>query len=379
MLHRRQLLWGSIGTAIAALRGSGAHAAAARTDTVRATVKQAVAARESSAGMVAVVIDQRGNRTVSYGSSGVAGVALDGNTVFEIMSITKVLTSLVLADMVERHEVAFDDPLAKYLPASANLRVLKRPITLLDLATYTSGLPNMPGNLPSDWYARPDPLGSYTSAQLDEFVSGYVPEYEPGTHYRYANLAFGLLGNALAHRAGKTYEALLIERVCEPLGLRHTRITLTADMQKHLTQGHALDGTPTPLWNFPALPGAGTVRSNAKDLTVFLKACMGLTRTPLSAALERLRATRRPTPLAGTDAGLGWFMSSNDSENIVWKSGLSGGCNTFVGFSTRKRRGAIVLCNFLWRPIDAGTIALGVNLINPQFHPGDFSTLYSDV
>jgi serine-type D-Ala-D-Ala carboxypeptidase/endopeptidase len=293
------------------------------------------------------------------------------------MSITKVLTALVLADMVGRGEVAFDDPVAKYLPGSVRLTVRGRPITLFDLATYTSGLPNMPGNLPPNWYARPDPLGDYTDAKLFEFLSSYVPEYEPGAHYRYANLGFGLLGNALAHRAGKTYEELLVERVCDPLGLDHTRITLTADMRQRLAQGHDLDAKPTPLWNFPALPGAGTVRTNAEDLTVFLKACMGLKRTPFGASLERLRKTRRPTTLAGTETGLGWYVTSDEEGEIVWKSGLSGGCNTYVGFSPRRRRGAIVLSNFLWRPIDTGTINLGMKLIDPDFQPRDFGALYA--
>jgi CubicO group peptidase (beta-lactamase class C family) len=343
---------------------------------IRALLEQAAGGRQN-AGMIAVVLDGQASRTVTVGSSGVAGLALNGDTVFEIMSITKVLTSLLLSDMVGRGEVGFDDPVAKYLPAGVTLAVRGRPVTLLDLATYTSGLPNMPGNLPPDWYARPDPLANYTEAQFYEFVSRYRPEYEPGTHYRYANVGFGLLGNALAHRAGKSYEELLIERVCAPLGLANTRITLTQEMRRHLAQGHDLDGKPAPLWNFPAIPGAGTVRTNANDLSVFLQACMGLQRTPLNAALARLRETRRPTNLAGTQAGLGWYITSRGSEEIAWKTGLSGGCNTYVGFSTHRRRGAILLSNFLWRPLDTGTINLGMKLIDPGFYPRDFGALNS--
>src|SRR5262249_20921740 len=151
-------------------------------------------------------------RITAYGSSGRPDVALDGDAVFEIMSITKVLTSLLLADMVGRGELAFDDPVKEYLPASVTLQERGRPITLIDLATYTSGLPNMPGNLPPNWWANPDPLADYTEADLYEFLSSHVPEREPGARYEYANLGFGLLGNALAHRAGKSYEELLIER-----------------------------------------------------------------------------------------------------------------------------------------------------------------------
>jgi CubicO group peptidase (beta-lactamase class C family) len=374
MLHRREFLLGSIGAGIVAL--GGAHSAVSAAEPIRDLLKKAVGSGEKVAGMIAVVVDEAGTRTATFGSSGVPGLALDRDTVFEIMSITKVLTSLILADMASRGEVALDDPVEKYMPATVHLRHVGRPITLLDLATYTSGLPNMPGNLPPDWWASPKAMNDYTTDMLYEFLTSYVPKYEPGTHYEYANLSFGLLGIALARRAGKSYEELLIERVCHPLGLSHTRIALSADMQKHLAQGHDVKLKPAPLWDFPAMPGAGTVRTNAKDLTAFLKACMGRMQTPLNTSLAQLLQTRRPTSLAGTEAGLGWFISSNKDEQIVWKSGLSLGCNTYIGFSTQSRRGALVLSNFLWNPIDAGTIALGMKLINPGFHPGDLDLLY---
>ena len=371
MLDRRECLLGAAG--IIALGGE--CIAAPAMDSIQALLKKTVGTRDAVAGMIAVIVDEHGTRMTSYGNSGVPGLALDGDAVFEIMSNTKVLTSLLLADMVGRGEVALDDPVAKYLPPGT-LRERGRPITLLDLATYSSGLPNMPGNLPPDWYARPNPLADYTEANLFEFLSSYVPQYEPGTHYEYANLGFGLLGIALARRAGKSYEALLIERVCDPLGLAHTRITLTGEMQRHLVQGHDLNMKPTHIWDFPAIPGGGYVRSTAKDLTVFLKACMGLVHTPLAAPLARMLETQRPTSLAGTQAGFGWFVTADEGGQIVWKSGLSGGCNTFIGFSPQKRRGALLLSNFLWQPIDAGTIAMGVKLVNPAFQPVEFYKLY---
>jgi serine-type D-Ala-D-Ala carboxypeptidase/endopeptidase len=291
VLDRRMFMLSSIAAGIAALGGK--HSAASATDPIRDLLKKAVGEREKVAGMIAVVVDESGTRIVTYGSSDIPNLALDGEAVFEIMSITKVLTSLLLSDMAARGEVNFDDPVAKYLPSSVKLKERGRPITLLDLATYTSGLPNMPGNLPPDWYARPNPLGDYTIEKLHDFLSSYVPEYEPGTHYRYANLGFGLLGNAVAHRASKSYEGLLIERVCDPLGLADTRIKLSREMQKHLVQGHDLDMKPTQLWDMPAMPGAGTVRSNTKDLTLFLKACMGLKQTPLNSSVAVLRKNRK--------------------------------------------------------------------------------------
>ncbi len=372
MLDRRDCLLGVIASGVTL----GPCSAGPAPDPVFAALKQTVDARGKDIGMVAVLIEEGGARTVSYGSSGAPGVAMDADTVFEIMSNTKVLTSLLLAEMAARGEVAFDDPVTKYLPPSVALHQNGRPITLLDLATYRSGLPNMPGNLPRDWYASPGPMRDYTEGKLFAFLSGYAPNYAPGAHYEYANLSFGLLGIALARRAGKSYEDLLVERVCGPLGLAHTRIALTGDMQRHLVQGHDLDLKPFGLFDWPAMPGAGYARSTARDLTLFVRACLGFEKTPLRGPLALLTQNRNATSLPGTEAGMGWFITTDGGEEIVWKSGLSGGCNTFIGYSKMRRRGAVLLANFLWQPLDAGTISMGVKLINPDFAPVDFNALY---
>ncbi|HKN22491.1 MAG TPA: serine hydrolase domain-containing protein [Terracidiphilus sp.] len=372
MLNRRELVKGAIAGGIVSLGHT--CIAAPEMEPIRIALRQTVGTREKVAGMIAVIIDQEGTWIETYGSSGVPGLPLNVDAVFEIVSNTKVFTALLLADMVHRGEVAFRDPVAKYLPVT--LHEHAGPITLLDLATYTSGLPNMPGNLPADWWAAPDPMGDYTEAKLYEFLSSYVPKYEPGKHYEYANLGFGLLGIALARRAGKSYEELLIERVCNPLGLAHTRITLTPEMRGLLVQGHDVAMKQTNFWNGPAMPGAGFARSTARDLTAFVKANMGLAASPLREPMKRMLEVRRPTSLAGTAAGLGWFITSDGSEEIVWKSGLSAGCNTFIGFSPQGRRGVVLLSNFLWQPIDAGTIGVAIRMIKPDFHSVDFNELY---
>jgi len=374
MMDRREFLLGSIAAGIAVAHGGG-FAAAQDTGSIRAMLKQLVGVNEKVVGMIAVTVNERGTHMATFGSSGVPGLTLGSDTVFEIASITKVLTSLLLSDMVQRSEVAFDDPVAKYLPASLTLHQRGRPITLLDLSSYTSGLPNMPTNMPPKWWTHPNPMADYTEAELYEFLSSYVPEYEPGTRYEYANLGFGLLGVALARRAGKSYEELLIERVCNPLGLSHTRITLTDDMRRHLAQPHDLELKPTPLWDMQAFAGGGAFRSSARDLTLFLKACMRLKQTPLSKAMARLVETRTPTRLAGTEAALGWFITSAKDEEFVWKTGGSGGCNSFIGFSTRNQRGAIALSNFRWS--DQGTINLGMKLLDPDHQPIDFTAYFT--
>lgn len=372
-MDRREFLLGSIASGIAA--HCGFCAAAPESESIRAMLKQTVGVNGKVIGMVAVSVNEHGTQMATFGSSGVPDLTLNGDTVFEIASITKVLTSLLLADMVQRREVAFDDPVAKYLPASLTLHQRGRPITLLDLAGYTSGLPNMPDNMPPKWWTLPNPMADYTEGKLYQFLSNFIPEYVPGTRYEYANLGFGLLGVALARRAGKSYEELLIERVCNPLGLSHTRIALSEDMRRHLAQPHDAKLNPTPLWDMKAMAGGGAFRSDAKDLTVFLKACLGLKQTPLGAAMARLVEARTPTRLAGTDAALGWFITSANDDEFVWKTGASGGCNSFIGFSKRNCRGAIILSNF--RCNDQGTINQGLKILDPNYQPIDFTAFFT--
>jgi serine-type D-Ala-D-Ala carboxypeptidase/endopeptidase len=357
MLNRREVLAGALG---ASLGGVCAYSQALPDDSIRALLAERIGVAAQNTGIVAVLTDAAGSRLIAHGSTGTPDHRLiGGDTVFEIGSLTKVLTALLLADMVARGEVAMADPVVKYLPASAKIPEHGKPITLLDLATYTSGLPDWPGNLKIDWT---NPLAHYTVDKLYAFLSGYKPNYEPGTHYEYANLGFGLLGLALANRARKSYEALLLERICAPLGLRSTRITLTDDMRSRLAQGHK-GLAPTPLWDMPALAGGGAVRSTANDVVVLLEACMGLRRTPLASSLAVLLATRRPTGVDGTEVGLGWFISADHGDEIVWKSGLTGGFTANIGFSTVSRRGSIVLSN----STAYSAIEIGFNMINSDF------------
>jgi serine-type D-Ala-D-Ala carboxypeptidase/endopeptidase len=316
MLDRRAFMLGALTALFAGLRAYADEPSGAA---IQAILQECVGKDRESTGIVAVVSGSAGSRLFTYGASGAAdNRKLDGDTVFEIASITKVLTALILAAMVERGEVAMSDPVAKYLPPSVKVPAYEgKLITLLDLATYTSGLPIMPDN-----FTGPN----YTVDEFYAFLSGYTLKYRPGTHYEYANVGFGLLGHALARRAGKSYEALLAERVCDPLGLRSTRIIPTADMRSHLAQGHDRRLVPTPLSDdIPTLAGAYAAKSTANDLTVLLEACLGRRQTPLEPAVRRLLETRRPTGLPGHATGLGWFISSNDDDEIAWKTGVNRG------------------------------------------------------
>jgi CubicO group peptidase (beta-lactamase class C family) len=163
------------------------------------------------------VIGPEGRRIVAAGSTGANDPRpVDGDTVYEIGSITKVFTSLLLADMVERGEVAVDDPVAKYLPGVKVPERNGKRITLHDLSTHRSALPRMPANFPAK--NPTNPYVDYPVVRLYEFLSSHALRRDIGAEYEYSNLGAGLLGHALARRAGMSYESVLRERVARRAG-----------------------------------------------------------------------------------------------------------------------------------------------------------------
>ena len=328
---------------------------------VDAILKERVDVARDTMGLVTATIDSGRPSIAVYGHSG-TDRPLDADTVFEVGSITKVLTSLLLADMVLRGEVAMDDPAAKFLPTSVKMPDFEgAPITLLDLATYTSGLPRMPSNFePANWG---NPYIDYTAERLYDYLSNHKLGFRPGTHFEYSNLGFGLLGHILELCAGRSYEDLVVSRICGPLGMDDTRITLTNSMKQRLAQGHSADLAPESNWDFLALAGAGAFRSTANDLLKFLRMCLDPIDTPLEAALKMTLAERRPRA-EERDVALGWFVSSQFGDELIWKSGGTGGYAVLIGYSTKTRRNRILLSNAAdW---DAN-IALGTHLLNAAY------------
>ncbi len=313
-------------------------------------------------GIVVGVVDARGRRIVAYGSLDKGDARpLNGDTVFEIGSATKVFTSLLLADMVQRGEVALADPVAKYLPAEVKVPERNgRSITLLDLSTHTSGLPRMPSNFQPKNSANP--YADYTVKQLYDFLSGYQLTRDIGSKFEYSNLGGGLLGQALAHRAGMDYESLVQARITGPLGMHSTAIALTPDMKARLAIGHNTNLEATSNWDLPALAGAGALRSTANDMLTFLAANLGYVKSPLAPAMASMLAVRRPTGVGGLgEIGLGWLVAKSSENEIVWHNGGTGGYRSFVGFEPKTGAGVVVLSNTF---TTAGVDDIGMHLLD---------------
>ena len=276
----------------------------------------------------------------------------DERTIFEIGSITKVFTAILLADMAREGLVALDDPVQRHLPEGVVLPVRGRPITLADLATHTSGLPRLPkGLLRLAMKESKNPYASFTMEQLWAAVPRTRPRREPGRKLRYSNYGPGLLGNVLALRAGTTYEELVAERICRPLGLVDTAIAVPEEKLDRFAQGHSRRGRPVPHWDLPALAGAGALRSTVSDLLRFLDAQLGNAPAPL---LEAMRTTHAPRANRGKlEIGLGWFrLPLRDSAHrAIWHDGGTGGFYSVAGFVPERDLAAVVFTNSA-RPVD---------------------------
>lgn len=253
----------------------------------------------------------------------------DVSSIFEIGSVTKTMTALLLADLAREGVVGLDDPVAEHLPVAPPVK--GRPITLRDLATHHSGLPRLPkGSLwPGLTSERHDPYARYDEAALSAAVLATRPRVEPGRRFGYSNLGGGLLGWALARAAGTDYATLLADRLTGPLGLVDTAVALPAGQEHRLAPGHGWRGHPAGRWDLALLAGAGGAVSTAADLTRYVGAFDTAYDGPLAAAAADTRTPQQRAGRVGpASVGLGWLLAP---DGMLFHDGGTGGYRSFVG------------------------------------------------
>lgn len=272
-----------------------------------------------------------------------AGPKVTPETLFEIGSITKAFTGVLLAEMVLRGEVALDDPVSKHLPTGTVVPEKDGvAITLGHLSSHTSGLPRLPTNLtPADGN---DPYVDYLADQLVAFLAGYQLTRIPGTRYEYSNLGAGLLGWALATRAGMPYEDLVRERVLTPLGMKETVAAMPTELANRFATGHNAMGEPTIPWNMGVLAGAGALRSTVNDMLLFAAAALDTTSGPLARAMAlSQREVFRVD--SNTAIGLGWHHMTRNGRTLAWHNGGTGGFRSMMVIDHPGNRASVVLGN----------------------------------
>jgi serine-type D-Ala-D-Ala carboxypeptidase/endopeptidase len=270
--------------------------------------------------------------------------ALRGDALFEIGSITKTFTALLLADAVVRRQLALTDPVEAALPDGSTLRdAAGAPIRWVDLATQRSGLPRLPGNLRPSMPS--DPYNDYGEPQLLAFLRDFVPSVERGARCEYSNLGFGLMGYALGRALGSDYPRALASRVLQPLGLTDAYLALPGRNFDRLAGGHDAERLPMAHWHFDMLAGAGALVMTGAMLARYAQAALGVRDTPLREAFALARGEHAPGQSEKTSLGLAWMRVSLNGRTLLNHDGGTFGFSSSLWLDPSRRRAAAVLSN----------------------------------
>ena len=329
-------------------------------------IVQSYKAPRKDAGLVVGLVNNGIYSTYGFGKISESNpIPPDGDTIFDISSITKVFTTTLLSILTTEGQVSLDDPVRDLLPELSNL---PSEMTLQQLATHSSRLPTMPDDIrPLMRKNRSNPFSTYTTEQLFNYLSNYEPKQQKSI-IRYSNIGVALLGHALAKNLGTSYEQALIAKLCDRLGLPDTRINLTEEQNKRLAPPHLPSGKATQHWELPAFEGAGALRSTTNDLLKFLSAHMGedqglpseviqichqiypgVFSPPLGKlhGLVSVFSKNRDISPYLQDRGLGWEVGHlpGNGKRVYWRHGGAGGFQGFIGFVKDTATGVVVLSN----------------------------------
>ncbi len=297
---------------------------------------------ELVSGLVVALYDV--GKTEIYGfGSGPNNAPPDGTTLFELGPVTKIYTSLLLADAVQRRELDLDTPLADLLPPGVTVPVRDRVVvTLKHLALHSSGLPRLPPGLVTH-AGDPDPYAKYGEDALYHDLIRTELDATPGTKINYSTYGAGLLGFVLGRKLGGGYAKVLGDRVLRPLELKDTFLTVPAAAAPRRATGTTDDLAPAVPWTFDALAGAAALVSTARDQLRLVEAELDAAAGGALVLRRAMHLTQEPQlERSGDNEGLGWMI---DSAGRYWHNGTTGGFHAFVGFDPKNKRAVILLAS----------------------------------
>lgn len=305
----------------------------------------------------------RSDHTRHFFGYGVAdktsGIKPDENTVFPIGSLSKGFLGAITASLVKERELNWNDRLDKLLPTETHLSPDAKSITLLELATHTSGLPRQPNDLPTfSRFLEYLFTGENFYRHLDrEYVMHYLDAYEAPRQPRdmqYSNVGYGLLGDMLERRTGLTLDKLLEQRILKPLHLQNTGYMREMGLaQPNRARGYAGDqpkfisrGVPVPDWQFTDfMKGSAAMYSTANDLLTFASAC-------IQRRYDKPGVTHMLAPLINRSVrapAIGWVVDDFGDQQIAYQIGLVAGYTAYIGLDAANQNAVVVLQNsFNW-------------------------------
>lgn len=278
------------------------------------------------------------------------------NNYFEIGSLTKLYTTLIFQDLVEKGKLDPNSPVQRFLPDSVNLSTKgPNPIRLRHLATHTSGLPRLDKDY---FYERSqdiyrisqNPFKSYTKTNLYQFLDEVIPFAKPGEKLLFSNMGMGLLGHILEKVTDKSYKKLVGEYT-DKMGLADTKINLkTSTRKRFLLPGFNRRKRKMPYWDFKVLAPVGALKSTPNDMLRFLKISMGTIETPLTPVVQKaqkIRDSGNLKDMKNVKVGFGWFKGPRQirGDKAYWHNAQTGGFSSFIAFLPEQNQGVVVLAN----------------------------------
>lgn len=285
----------------------------------------------------------------------------DERTAFEIGSNSKPMTAALLAELIARGEVSLDDPIAKLLPAGTRVPSFDgRKITIRDIVTHTSGLPNFPWRMTN----MNNPYATLTERDLLDTLAATKLTGAPGSQWQYSNFATMVLSYALAKRSGKDFEMLLRERLLAPLGMNDTYVARRPPHVR-LAQGHQSNTVPAGPWDFPVdMAGVGGVRATLPDMVRYLEGQLGTRDSAITPTLARTQ--EEVARVGGHTMGLNWeILSTANGRTIVMHGGNTGGYSSFVAFDRAAKRAVVLLSDTALVSV-GGLGRLALHLLDPS-------------
>ncbi len=279
----------------------------------------------------------------NYGSTRQGGDTLpSSSSLYEIGSISKTFTSLLLAYYVNEGKLKLDDPITEYLPDSVAVNTALKKVTLRMLANHTSGLPRLPTNLAVVARDPLNPYKHYSEVALYDYLKKAKPATTPGETYAYSNLGVAVLGNILEKIGGKPWDELVKRVITTPLRMTNTVEHLSTAQQSRMLPVYNAEGAETPAWEFQVFDAAGALRSTATDLLVYAQAQMKQDRSKLARAMA---LTQEMTYGKDPEIGLGWHINNLEDQKVYSHGGGTYGSRSFLGFVPERSMAVVVLSN----------------------------------
>jgi beta-lactamase class C len=334
-------------TMMGALLNAGSAHAQVNVEQIVAQKIQPILPKNGSGGGVAVAVQMNGStQFFNYGMADNAqNRQITADSIFNLGSVGKVFATTLLAQAVKNGELSLDDPVAKYVTELQRGGDVRR-ITLRQLASHTSGLPDRPQQYET-WHR-----GRYTWPDFVRFLNSWKagPNHEPGQQYLYSDAAMVLLRVALERRFNTRFAALMHQRLTGPLGMTSTALPLPRDLLGRAVQGYNPSGRPA---GRPGMeggtfewPGSGQIYSSSRDMATLLDANLG--ELPGHGAIENAMAlAQQPvfTASARLKIGLAWQNVSAGNFTIIDKNGGLNNTSTYIGFAPQRKIGVVIIVN----------------------------------